>query len=685
MDLRRHMTDSPVSAALLIAAGYYLGARLGFALTLAPVPVAILWPPNAILFAGLILTPPRTWALVLTAVFGAHLAVQFQTGVPPAMVLSWFVSNCTEALIGAALLRRPGQGAVSFETFRGVALFLGAGTCAAFLSSFLDAGLVAINAWGDSGYWTVWRTRFFANVLASITLVPVLVMTARGLGNVSSISRKALAEGGAGLAVLTCLCWVVFVRQQPGPGVSPALLYAPVPLLVGAAIRFGPWGAGVSMLTCAMVAIWGASQGQGPFVTSSALDNALSIQLFLIVAWIPVMSLAAVVRERARAEAYARSSEAHLALAIEAAQLGRWEWDLGAGSLTWSDIAFRTCEVAPDERVTPAAFEALVHPDDRAGVSTSIADCLTTGRMEAEFRIRFSDGRVTWIFLKGRTLLDEAGRPERIVAVSVDVTARKTAELQIQEQRRNLAQLAPLSTAGELSAALAHEVNQPLAAILANASAARRFLRHDPPAYEELGEIVDAIADDNRRAASVIARFGTLLKKGNARWARLDINDVVRGALDVAQVDIISRGVSLTTQFADGLPQVHGDAVQLQEVLLHLLVNACDAMDAMPSGARRAAVTTGTLDGRVRVTVSDTGPGVQPDLLEKIFEPFFTSKPHRLGVSLAVCRSRISAHGGDLSVENRRDGGTDFTFSLPATVDARVDPPVLVGSRPAGT
>ena len=658
---------STVGAALIVALGYYLGARLGFSLTLSPVPVSTLWPPNSILMAGLLLTPRRSWPAILAAVLGAHLAVQFQSGVPTGMVLCWYVSNCTEALLGASLVRRYRGSTSVFDTVRGTALFLVcAGIAAPFLSSFLDAAFVALNQWGDSGYWTVWRTRVFSNVLAALTLVPAILTSAEHLLRFQRPSGRRIAEALGGLGALVAICWVVFVAREPGPGTSPALLYAPVPLLVAAAVRFGAFGASTAILSCALLAIWGAVLGRGPFVTSSPPENALAIQSFLIVAWIPVMLLAAVVRERAVADGKARRSEEQLAIAIDAAQLGRWEWDVAAGRLMWSDITRRIYEVPPGVPVTPATFEALVHPDDRPLLAAATVSAMAGGEIDVEFRIVFPDGRIKWILSKGRTICDDQGRPTRMIGVKVDVTQRKSAELLMHQQQRELAHLSRVAVAGELSIALAHEVNQPLAAILANAGAARRFLLHDPPDLRELGEIVEAIAHDNRRAAAVISRFGTLLRKGDRRWTRLAINDVVASVVDVARTDIISRGVSLTKEFGEGLPVVAGDAVQLQQVLLNLIINACDAMESMPLSSRRLFVSTSTDGGGVRVTVTDSGAGIPADRVDEIFEPFITSKTQRLGLGLAICRSIVADHDGRLSVESRPGSGAEFSFTLPA-------------------
>ena len=221
------MSTRHVGTAVVVAIGYYLGARLGFALTLAPVPVSTLWPPNAILLSGLLLTERGKWPSILVAVLLAHLAVQFQSGVPMGMVLCWYVSNCAEALMGALLLRRFVGATATFETLRGVAIFLACAIAAPFLSSFLDAGFVKLNGWGAADYWTVWRTRFFSNVLATITLVPAVLTTARALPHSRHLSRRTLVEGTLGVVALTTVCWYIFAERVTGPGAAPALLYSP--------------------------------------------------------------------------------------------------------------------------------------------------------------------------------------------------------------------------------------------------------------------------------------------------------------------------------------------------------------------------------------------------------------------------------------------------------------------------
>ena len=205
--------------------------------------------------------------------------------------------------------------------------------------------------------------------------------------------------------------------------------------------------------------------------------------------------------------------------------------------------------------------------------------------------------------------------------------------------------------------ALAHEINQPLAAILANARAARRFLAHDPPNLAQVRESLDAIAHDDQRAADVIRRLHALLGKDQARWQPVSINSVVSDVVGIARGDVISRGISLVTELTEGLPPVTGDRSQLQQLLLNLVTNGCESMSSVAAGQRRLSVATG-MDpvGGVFVSVRDSGPGIPADRIDQIFEPFVTSKAGGLGLGLTICRSIVDAHGGRLWADNNAEG-----------------------------
>lgn len=307
-------------AAVSVGAAYYIGAKIGFALTFQPHPVSTLWPPNSILFAALILSKPRSWWFLLLAAFPAHLLVQLNADIPFTMILCWFVSNCTEALINASLLRYlTHKSELRFDNTHHVSIFILVSLIGPFLSSFLDAGFVMLNHFGDTPYWAVFRMRFFSNVLASLTLVPLIVTWARGgFPSLRQTFWKGLEAGALGFGLL--LVGLIGSRvRTAGPQTRPALLYLPLPLLLWAAIRFGPRGTTAALVIVSVFEIWGAIHGFGPFATQSAEMNALSVQLFLILASLPLMFLAALIKEREGAQEVAVQKEQRLELALDSA------------------------------------------------------------------------------------------------------------------------------------------------------------------------------------------------------------------------------------------------------------------------------------------------------------------------------------------------------------------------------
>ncbi len=307
--------------ALSVAVAYYAGAKVGFALTFQPHPVSTLWPPNSILFATLLLTKPRLWWFYLLAAFPAHLLVQLNADIPTAMILCWYVSNCSEALIGASILLYLTKSEVRLDNTIHVSMFILAALLGPFLSSFLDAGFVMLNHFGDSSYWSVFRMRFFSNVLAALTLVPVIVTWTRNRDSLTQIkSRKRYGEAIVLALGLLIVGLVSFSSQGVGPNMRPALLYLPLPLLLWAAIRFGPKGASAAFLVVSLFEIWGAIHGFGPFAALTAEMNALSVQLFLSLASMPLLFLAALIKERERAQAIAIQNGERLELALDSAQ-----------------------------------------------------------------------------------------------------------------------------------------------------------------------------------------------------------------------------------------------------------------------------------------------------------------------------------------------------------------------------
>jgi C4-dicarboxylate-specific signal transduction histidine kinase len=256
--------------------------------------------------------------------------------------------------------------------------------------------------------------------------------------------------------------------------------------------------------------------------------------------------------------------------------------------------------------------------------------------------------------------------PSMILVSIIDISERRLNERRAATQRDQIAHLSRVAMLGEISGSLAHELNQPLAAILSNAQAAQRLLARDPPQIQAVNEILADIVTSDRRAGAVIERLRSMLRKEDVKHALLDLNHVAEDSLRLMHSDLIDRRVSVDTSFAQNLPPVSGDRVQLQQVMLNLLINGCDAVAGRGREARLHVSSRVTERGSVAIAISDNGDGIAPQDIERIFEPFVTSKSHGIGLGLAICRSIVEAHGGRLWASNNASRGATMEFELPA-------------------
>jgi len=531
--------------ALLVAVGYYLAARIGFAFTLQPYPISTLWPPNALLLAALLLAPTRAWWWLLAAALPAHLLVELQSGVPVVMVLGWYISNCSEALIGAGLVRAFVPWPLRLDSLRNAGIFLFGGALAGpLVSSFLDAALVSLIGWGERGYWDLVGTRIFSNTLAALTVAPlILTLASIEIPRLRAARTVRFAEAAALFAGLAATCLVVFDLPQFSNHTAPALFYAPLPFLVWAALRFGPAGTASAIAVMVVATIFGTVNGLGPFAGSTPQETAREMQLFLSAVAVPMLLLAVVLHDRARVELDAR------------------------------------------------------------------------------------------------------------------------------EQRLQLTHLSRVAMLGELSGGIAHELNQPLTAILSNAQAAQHLIANKSADPEILVEILRDIIAADQRAGEVIRRLRTLFKRGETQFQPLDVNELVHEVLGIVHGDLVTRSVEIVPELAATLTRIHGDRVELEQVMLNLVINACDAMAGIAPEQRRLTVRTRKVDvedGAVQISFSDCGPGFTPDQYAKLFEPFYTTKPRGLGMGLSISRAIIRAHHGRLWGSSTPGKGASFHIVLPA-------------------
>jgi signal transduction histidine kinase len=373
-------------------------------------------------------------------------------------------------------------------------------------------------------------------------------------------------------------------------------------------------------------------------------------------------------RTRMRVEAGLRESEERMHLAANAANLSFWRWDIGSGRIWASAGNGSSVGLEAGRPITMPELMQRVHADDRGAIGRAI-DAAIKGSEILDHELRVADGRgnLRWATLRGRVAFSKNGQPTEMLGVAIDISARKDAERKILEQRDELAHLSRVGALGQLSGALAHELAQPLTAILSNAQAAQRYLADGRPNLDELREILADIVSDDERAGEVIRRLRALLKNGETQQQPIELNSVVHDVRRVVKSDLVTRNVSLDCQLSPGLPLVKADPIQLQQVLLNVIVNACDAMTSVDSRDRFVSITTAASEaGGVNLTIRDRGPGIDPMMLDRIFQPFVTSKTSGIGLGLSISRSIIEAHGGRIWAENDPGRGAAFHITLPA-------------------
>ncbi len=317
---------------------------------------------------------------------------------------------------------------------------------------------------------------------------------------------------------------------------------------------------------------------------------------------------------------------------------------------------------------------SILAPPELKGELQGIVERLSRGERvdHLETQRVSKEGKRIDVSLTISPIRNERGIVVGASTIARDITARKKAEVEELQHRTELAHLSRVTMLGELSGSLAHELNQPLTAILSNAQAAQRFLAHDDVDLNEVRDILNDIVNQDKRAGEVIHRLRLLLKKSTVEHQLLDLNDVVSEVLKLVRNDLVNQKVTGQMELAPELPAIVGDRVQLQQVVLNLVMNGCDAIATGPTGDRKLIIRTGLNNGEgICVSVADQGVGLAPDNLEKVFEPFFSTKPHGMGLGLSVCRTIITAHGGKLWAANNADRGATFYFTIPAQPELR--------------
>ena len=373
------------------------------------------------------------------------------------------------------------------------------------------------------------------------------------------------------------------------------------------------------------------------------------------------------IAERTRAEEALRASEERWRAIFENSAVGIALVDSNGRPMAANPALQRMLGYTADELLT-LSLPNLTHEDDLLLSRASMAELVEGTRQQYDMQKRYrrKDGSVIWVNASGSVVPGSDRMPRFLVEIIEDITDRKLAEDSLRKAQAELAHVTRLTTMGELAASIAHEVNQPLAAVITNGNASLRWLAAPTPNLDEAREAVRRIIRDGHRAGDVIQRVRALLKKTGPQKAWLDINDVIQEVLTLAHSEVGRHRVSLRTELAAGLPPVLGDRIQLQQVILNLVMNGMEALSSVADRSRELLIRSGTHEPQsIFVAVRDAGIGLDSQTLDRIFDAFFTTKPEGMGMGLSISRTIIEAHGGRLWATPHDGPGATFQFTLP--------------------
>jgi PAS domain S-box-containing protein len=658
---REHLIDLAWFCAF--EAAFYLAYRYG--MSFSQVTASPFWFPDSVLLCALLLTRPRQWWIIVLAPLPIRLFSEVALGIPLWFLLATFVIDSAKGLIAASALRWSLGDSIRFQSVREFAVFF---LVAVLLVPGASAfGGAAVRSLVGAGYWLAWEQWFLGDALTQLIITPAILYWISAASWSTRIpSAKRCIEAGLLAAGLIVTGYLACHIEPTSPNFSESLFYAPVPFLFWAGIRFGMVGASGAVTAIAVLAVEAALEGNGPFSGRSPADTALALQNFLLLRSAPVYLVAALTEQRRSAERRLRESEESFRNIANAAPMLVWisnrEKLFEFFNQGWLEFTGRTLE----QEIGNGWLEGL-HPDDaKHCLDAYHAAFAARQRLEVEYRLRRRDGSYRWVLQIGVPRYAPNGDFVGYIGTAVDISDRK----QVEENNQRLAHMQRLVVMGELSAAIAHDIRQPLTAILCNANAARMMLNSPHPPLNEIREIIADIRKDDLLADGVISRIRDFMRKREQQVDLLDLNAVVSDVLRLVASDARIRRVQLQAQLAEGVLLVSGDQTQLQQVLLNLIVNGMDAMEGIAEPSRCLTVQTRRdADGGIDVAVTDCGGGIAPQDMQHLFEPFFTTRSQGMGIGLSIAQSIITAHHGRIWAENNSGEGATFHFWVPTAQD----------------
>jgi PAS domain S-box-containing protein len=680
--------------AAIVGLGYYAGCLAGFGLRFPGSGISFFWPPTAVLTVALMLGAPRIWPLLLGASLAAHAVAHTQDGVPPGAFLIQFLGNAAQAALAAGIVRRYIRTPALLTDTRSVLIFTVACVLAPTVASLIPASAYVSLGWAPD-FLDAWLARTVSNAIASLGLVPALFYACQFANARPAKPPARLSEFGVLLAgiVTAHLATAVLVRSDL-LGLSAAL-YVPAPFLIWAIVRFGLPGLSFALLSTLLTVSVASAKASPAFATVPA-NGVLGVQVLVGAEAVLMMIIGGLLEERrvehARLVEAAHENNAMLSRLRETQH--RYELATASGAVGVWDVHLQDRVFHLDGRIkarlgyadhevanTTAAWMQLIWPGDRSEVRAQLTAMRIGERtaLDVECRVCHRDGSSRWFAIKGAVTERIDGTPTRATGTYTDITERKEADAALREATAALARTSRVATVAEFSASLAHELNQPLAAIAANVDACLHGLDDGAHANEIRRALSDTV-EESRRAGQIVARTQAMFSNGAIERAPLSVNDAVREIVAVAQPRLRELDITLELSLDEAIGDVLADGVQIRQVLMNIVGNASDAMRESGARRRHLRIATRRCQHVAVIDVRDTGTGFPPGLRTRLFAPFYSTKPDGTGMGLAICRSVVESHGGSIcALQNAGDGST-FRIRLPLAAPA-VDAPRAAAIR----